>query len=52
MSFIGYLNPNVWKFDWKNNDACYFTWSRDQAHVNNQLSSSCLNKGFLSIHIN
>ena len=31
MSFIGYLNPNDWKSDSANNDACNFTWSREQS---------------------
>ena len=43
MSFMGYLNSNDCMSDWTNNDACYFTWSRDQTHVNSQSSSSCLN---------
>ena len=33
MSFIGFLNPNDWKSDYTNNDACKFTWSRDQLYT-------------------
>ena len=49
MSFIEYLNPNDRKSNWTNNDVCKYTQSRDQTHVCNQSSSSCLDKyhGFL-----
>ena len=31
-----------WHNNWTNNDVCNVTWSRDQTHVSNQPSSSCL----------